>query len=97
LGTPPFLREALFNEDCGGMNKLHMFLSHVHVESRFADFIGAQIKRDFIGLVDVFVASDGGILAGRKWLDEMTAALKRSDLHVVLCSPDAVTRHWISF
>jgi TIR domain len=79
------------------MNKLQMFLSHVHVESRFADFVGARVKRDFIGLVDVFVASDGGILAGRKWLDEMTDALKRSDLHVVLCSPDAVTRHWISF
>jgi TIR domain len=79
------------------MNKLQMFLSHVHVESRFADFISACVKRDFIGLVGVFVASDGGILAGRKWLDEMTAALKGSHLHVVLCSPDAVTRHWISF
>jgi hypothetical protein len=79
------------------MKKLQMFLSHVHVESRFADFVGARVRRDFIGLVDVFVASDGGILAGRKWLEDMTEALKRSDLHVVLCSPDALTRHWISF
>lgn len=79
------------------MDKLRIFLSHVHVESRFADFIKAQVERDFIGLVDVFAASDGGILAGRKWLDEMTAALTTSHLHAVLCSPDALTRHWISF
>lgn len=79
------------------MNKLRMFLSHVHVESRFADFIQASVKRDFIGLVNVYVASDGGILAGRKWLDEITNALNQSDLHVVLCSPEAMTRHWVSF
>jgi len=79
------------------MNQLQMFLSHVHRESRFADFIEANVRRDFIQLVNVFVASDGGLLAGRKWLDELTAALNRSDLHVVLCSPDALTRHWLSF
>jgi hypothetical protein len=79
------------------MKKLEMFLSHVHVESRFADFIEEAVERDFIGLVNVFVASDGGIIAGTKWLDELTDRLKNSDVHVVLCSPEAMTRHWISF
>ena len=79
------------------MAKLQMFLSHVHVESRFADFIQACIERDFIGLVKVYVASDGGILAGKKWLDDLTQALNASHLHVVLCSPEALTRHWVSF
>jgi hypothetical protein len=79
------------------MAKLQMFLSHVHVESRFADFIQACIERDFIGLVKVYVASDGGVLAGKKWLDDLTQALNESHLHAVLCSPEALTRHWVSF
>jgi hypothetical protein len=79
------------------MAGLQMFLSHVHVESRFADFIQSSIERDFIGLVKVFVASDGGILAGKKWLDDLTKALNASDLHAVLCSPESLTRHWVSF
>jgi hypothetical protein len=68
------------------MARLQMFLSHVHVESRFADFIQSSVERDFIGLVKVYVASDGGILAGKKWLDDLTKALNASDLHAVLCS-----------
>jgi hypothetical protein len=79
------------------MARLQVFLSHVHVESRFADFIQASVERDFIGLVKVYVASDGGILAGKKWLDDLTKALKASDLHAVLCSPESLTRHWVSF
>ena len=79
------------------MARLQMFLSHVHVESRFADFIQSSVERDFIGLVKVFVASDGGILAGKKWLDDLTRALNASDLHAVLCSPESLTRHWVSF
>jgi hypothetical protein len=79
------------------MARLQMFLSHVHVESRFADFIQSSVERDFIGLVKVYVASDGGILAGKKWLDDLTAALNASDLHAVLCSPESLTRHWVSF
>lgn len=79
------------------MARLQMFLSHVHVESRFADFIQSSVERDFIGLVKVYVASDGGILAGKKWLDDLTTALNASDLHAVLCSPESLTRHWVSF
>lgn len=79
------------------MARLQMFLSHVHVESRFADFIQSSVERDFIGLVKVYVASDGGILAGKKWLDDLTRALNSSDLHAVLCSPESLTRHWVSF
>ena len=79
------------------MTKLQMFLSHVHVESRFADFIQASVERDFIGLMKVYVASDGGILAGKKWLDDLMKALNASDLQAVLCSPESLTRHWVSF
>jgi hypothetical protein len=51
--------------NCTDHGQTPMFLSHVHVESRFADFIQSSVERDFIGLVKVFVASDGGILAGK--------------------------------
>ncbi len=79
------------------MARLQMFLSHVHVESRFADVIQACVERDVIGLVKVYVALDRGILAGRKWVDALTKTLNASDLHAVLCSPESLTRHWVSF
>ena len=76
---------------------LQIFLSYAHVESRFADLIEEIVTRDFIGLVRVFVASDGGVIAGQKWLDVVKDALAQSHLHVVLCSPESITRQWISF
>jgi hypothetical protein len=52
----------------------------------------------FIGLVDVFESSDRiSIPAGTKWLSEVTEALRRADLHLILCSPEATRRPWIQF
>jgi hypothetical protein len=77
---------------------LTIFLSHVTPEARLADIIEGHVLRDFIGLARVFVSSDqGSILAGSQWLDEITAALKQADLHVVLASPDSIERKWINF
>jgi hypothetical protein len=77
--------------------RLQIFLSYAHVESRFADLIQEVVTRDFIGLAHVWIASDGGIIAGEEWLRKVRSALTNSHLHVVLCSPDSITRQWISF
>ena len=80
------------------MQKVRIFLSHVTVESKLADALQKHLIRDFIGLVEVFVSSDTlSIPVGSKWLDEVTAALNRADMHLILCSDEAVARPWISF
>ena len=80
------------------MPSIFIFLSHVTSEAKLADIVERHVERDFIGLARVFASSDqGSILAGSKWLDEVTSALKQADLHVVLASPDSVERKWINF
>jgi hypothetical protein len=78
--------------------KFNVFLSHINVESKLAGLIKSHLVRDFIGLVDVFESSDRlSIPAGTKWLSEMTTALAKADLHLILCSDEAKTRPWINF
>src|SRR5947207_11639850 len=80
------------------MPKLSIFLSHITVESSLADALRRHLINDFIGLVEVFESSDRlSVPAGKKWLSEVTEALKRADLHLILCSPDATSRPWIQF
>jgi hypothetical protein len=80
------------------MEKLSIFLSHLTVESKLADIVKGHLVHDFIGLVDVFVSSDRtSIPVGSKWLSEVNTALGRAAIHVILCSPESVTRSWIQF
>jgi len=82
----------------GAMGKFSVFLSHVTVESALADVLRKHLVRDFIGLVDVFESCDRlSIPAGKKWLSEVTEALKQANLHLILCSKDAALRPWIQF
>jgi len=68
------------------------------MESTLADLIKIRLTQDFIGLVDVFESSDRtSIPVGSKWLAEVTVALNKADLHVVLCSPESIGRPWINF
>ncbi len=80
------------------VQKLSIFLSHITVESKLADSLRAHLLRDFIGLVEVFESSDRiSIPAGKKWLQEITEALQKANLHVILCSKEATLRPWIQF
>jgi hypothetical protein len=79
------------------MPKLKVFLSHLTIEKQLAEIIQRAIQRDFIGLVSFFVSSDiTSIPGGQKWLDRVIQNMKDSDLHFVLCSPEAVKRPWIN-
>jgi hypothetical protein len=80
------------------MQKFSIFLSHITVESTLADALRKHLVRDFIGLVDVFESCDRlSIPAGTKWLSEVTQALHRANLHLILCSQEATQRPWIQF
>ena len=71
--------------------------SHLLAKPTWPNIIQHHVSRDFIGLADVFVSTQANILVGSKWLSEVTAALNKAHLHVVLASPDSVKRKWINF
>lgn len=75
-----------------------VFISHVGDEADVAAALKGALRRDFLGLIDVFVSSDAeSIAAGEEWLRSIERALKESSMLVVLCSPDSVGRPWINF
>jgi hypothetical protein len=75
-----------------------MFLSHITVEARLADMIKRHLVEDFIGLINVFVSSDStSIPVGSDWLEEVMKAVKNSQMHLVLLSPESVNRPWIHY
>jgi hypothetical protein len=68
------------------------------VEARFADVLKDHLSQDFIGLVEVFLASDTtSVPAGSRWLAEIVEGLQRSQLHIIICSNYSVSRPWINF
>src|SRR5450432_3071688 len=79
------------------MNKIQAFISHASGESELATLFKNRIEADFLGLVEVFVSSDGtGLVAGTKWLEDVTARLREAEFYIVLCSQNSVDRPWIN-
>ena len=80
------------------MRKLEAFVSHVTVESKFADLLRSNLTRDFIGLVNFFVSTDAtSIPVGSQWFGDLLAALNRANLLLVICSVESVRRRWIHY
>jgi hypothetical protein len=74
------------------------FISHITEEAAVAAKLKVHLKRDFLGILDVFVSSDGeGIGAGDDWLKSVYAAIRESALMLILCSPSSIRRPWINF
>ncbi len=79
-------------------SKLHLFLSYRSVEAKFADLLKKHLVRDFIGLVDIFLASDiTSVPAGSRWLEEVVKGLQESQFHIIICSSYSVSRPWINY
>lgn len=78
--------------------KQSVFISHIADETDIAQWLKAQLARDFLGALDIFVSSDRlTIEAGRRWLDELDKALKTADVQILLCSRESVGRPWVNF
>lgn len=73
-----------------------VFISHITEEAELAKAVQSSIRRDFLNLIDVFVSSDRSSM-GNKWLDDLSNALEKTGLMIVLCSPFSVGRPWINF
>jgi TIR domain len=73
------------------------FISHASGESELAKLLKERIESDFLGVIDVFVSSDGtSLVAGTQWLEEVKARLRDADFYIVLCSQHSVDRPWIN-
>jgi hypothetical protein len=80
-----------------GTTKLRVFISHASGEAPLAEIFQQHITKDFIGLVEVFVSSDGtSIAVGDHWLDGVVKALQSADIYAILCSQHSIERRWIN-
>src|SRR2546423_6719311 len=80
------------------MPKSLVFISHISDEREIAIEFKSLIEEHFLGLIDVFVSSDGqSIKMGQKWLDHVSEELKQCNVEIVICSPMSITRPWINF
>jgi hypothetical protein len=74
------------------------FVSHISEEASVAARLREALNRDFLGLLDVFVSSDGeSIAAGEQWLASIEKALRDAAVMLILCSPTSIRRPWINF
>ncbi|WP_321478106.1 toll/interleukin-1 receptor domain-containing protein [uncultured Paludibaculum sp.] len=77
---------------------MNVFVSHTTGEAPIALALKDLLERTFPGSVTVFVSSDvHDLTPGDKWLRKIEAALKQSNLVLVICSPSSLTRPWINF
>jgi hypothetical protein len=75
-----------------------IFVSHVSEEQELALALKTRISADFLGLVEIFVSSDGQTIeAGSDWLTAVRKGLESACILVVLCSPVSVKRPWVNF
>lgn len=80
------------------MEKPVIFISHIHEEKEIAAAFKDLVQAAFLNMLDVFVSSDArSIEPGRKWLPEITKALKTCRVEIIVASPESVTRPWVNF
>jgi hypothetical protein len=80
------------------MPKSKVFVSHISQEAALAALLQEKIRRDFLGLIGVFVSSDGASIdAGDDWFKSVKNALKGAKAAVILCSKESVGRPWVNF
>jgi hypothetical protein len=75
-----------------------VFISHITEEAGTAERLKEVLRRDFLGLLSVFVSSDTeSIAAGEEWLRSIDSALRESSVLLILCSRTSILRPWINF
>jgi hypothetical protein len=80
------------------MQKPLVFISHITEEKEIAQALKRLVESTFLNMIEVFISSDPtSIKLGRKWLDEITQALKTCAVEIILASPESVNRPWINF
>src|SRR5262245_40600687 len=75
-----------------------VFVSHVSEEEAVATALKRALDADFLGLVRLFISSDGeSIAAGKEWLEALERTLDECALMISFCSPISIGRPWLAF
>jgi hypothetical protein len=79
------------------METIKAFISHASGEAELGNLIKTHIDAAFIGMVDVYVSSDGtSIAVGDNWMNSVVSHLQQADIFIVLCSQHSLDRPWIN-
>ena len=79
------------------METIKTFISHASGESELGNLIKTHIDAAFIGMIDVYVSSDGtSIAVGDNWMNSVVSHLQQADIFIVLCSQHSLDRPWIN-
>jgi hypothetical protein len=79
------------------METIKAFISHASGESELGNLIKTHIDAAFIGMIDVYVSSDGtSIAVGDNWMDSVVSHLQDADIFIILCSQYSLDRPWIN-
>ena len=79
------------------MQPIKVFISHASGESELGNLIKTHIDAAFIGLIDVYVSSDGtSIAVGDNWMNSVLSHLQEADIFIILCSQFSLDRPWIN-
>ena len=79
-------------------DKTVVFISHITEEADLARILKKHLEKAFLGMVDIFVSSDGQSIApGDQWLKKIDDALQAAQLTLILCSEASIKRPWINF
>jgi hypothetical protein len=79
------------------MHTIKAFISHASGESELGNLIKARIDAAFIGLIDVYVSSDGtSIAVGDNWMNSVVSHMQQADVFIILCSRYSLDRPWIN-
>jgi hypothetical protein len=79
------------------MQTTKVFISHASGEAELGNLIKTHIDAAFIGLIDVYVSSDGtSIAVGDNWMNSVVSHLQEADIFIVLCSQYSLDRPWIN-
>jgi TIR domain len=75
-----------------------IFISHMSSDGDLAIALGEMFKEALLDGIDVFNASDRGSLRpGDPWRDEIVKNIRASEIMLVICSPESISRPWINF
>lgn len=75
-----------------------IFISHIHEDKSYALLIKRILEQHFRGAFEIFVSSDSeSITLGEDWKEKTFNRLKDSNIVLVLCSPNSISRPWVNF
>jgi hypothetical protein len=83
------------------MSRIRLFVSHSHRDKALADALQVLLAGVFGNAIEIDYSSDdapgGGIRAGGTWLEWIKAAVRRTDVCIVILTEDSAGAPWVTW